>query len=349
MSIESIESKPTSKGWLFNLLGRRRLTAIGTAVITIIPNLPPQDIGGIKLASEQIGQYNTLHTDGAYQPAVDFDTQLLHGSNSRLHTPTINSEFSYVVTHPGYVEQSIRSAVDTSAQDMEADRDYYRRIGFIAAQASMPDKYNDYAQNLSNLMVQLGKTASPSLVNIEYDAVTGLSPLDFEASELFGTGDPEPRLIPREFVIPDNSFVGLTTTADGKLVKNIDTSKGPVIQDPNAYYNMLRQLGISEVRVAGEYAYVNGHYGCLGATVLQFLAAGFRVRGIEGAVFPQEPPEASSITSPEMKSVVEALYFDKVDINYQPDIGPNLYGPFMPFTPTPVTANGNSNNVLALD
>jgi hypothetical protein len=56
--------------------------------------------------------------------------------------------------------------------------------------------------------------------------------------------------------------------------------------------DFLRSNGIEEVRVAGELAWFpgpNGYRGCLTTLANEFLEEGFRVRGVEGCVYPVNP------------------------------------------------------------
>lgn len=80
-------------------------------------------------------------------------------------------------------------------------------------------------------------------------------------------------------VTADDSSYFVSTTADG-MPQRLDV-----------VYNHLRELGVEVAEFVGEFAWWTERLGCLAGVARDFKHRGFKIRGVKGCVFPDNPPK----------------------------------------------------------
>ena len=106
------------------------------------------------------------------------------------------------------------------------------------------------------------------------------------------------------------SVVMVTEEIEGAPARKVITPEGKCEQQVERVYDYLKQKGVSELRIAGEWATWRLLGIFKGGCVYDFLKhfPGFQVRGVEGCVFPLNNP------SGEQGSILWKLYDEAVKI-----------------------------------
>lgn len=207
--------------------------------------------------------------------------------NPRLKKPIPNKGVAYAVTHAGFIEGTVSEAAtqlrlaETAHKYRPGQKDlqFFEDLAKNIVEGHMGD-YEAHRNNLVRLYDFMGKSAVPSVCFYEHEVLR------------------EPDRVRPEFAVPEQAFVVATGFATGDFAPEVEIAedaalRGFVIEQQNScmLYDALRDAGINEVHVAGEYSFnFTDEVGCLGGTAMSLMGAGFRVRGIEGAVYPPEPP-----------------------------------------------------------
>lgn len=182
-----------------------------------------------------------------------------------------NSDYCYIFVHPGY---SISHRIMTKDNK---------------AMTKDNKAYNEYLQNIEQLNKQIKKSGELAIFANE--------------TTTFYNKKYEDDLSP-----PDSALTIITKIINGDIKKYIKTPNGIRKQRMNTIYSFLKDNGIHEVRLAGEYAWYNGN-GCLGVVASNFYKEGFNLKGMDGCIYPTTPPEKSN-------EVLEKLYGDTIKIPF---------------------------------
>lgn len=224
--------------------------------------------------------------------------------NQRLKVPIRNEGVAIAVTHAGFIEGTVADAatllrlaeVEPKYKPIQEDLRFFEDLAKNIVDGRMGD-YEAHRDNLVRLYDFMGKSTVPSVCFYDQQVLR------------------EPDRVRSEFAVPERAFVVATGIATGDFAPTVEVADDGAMrgftteqQNPCMLYDALRDAGIKEIHVAGEYGFnFNSNAGCLGGTAMSFMDAGFRVRGIEGAVYPPEPPSRHS--QPELAA---ALFEDTV-------------------------------------
>lgn len=220
--------------------------------------------------------------------------QLFVDANPRLEHGLGKHQYAYALTHPGYSEYMLASFLKDMEGSREKLRDPLFREDFPTIR-SMVSKaygdYRDYVRNLSGLIANLQKSGAPTIFALEER--------DFYHPD-----------IPREELRPfDSSMIIVTENATSSFVEKVQTPEGVESQKPELLFSTLKEAGVKEVRLAGEWSVAYGGLGCLGGVAQQLFEKGFNVRGVEGCMYPAIRPKTID------SEVLKRLYIDPVSLS----------------------------------
>lgn len=295
---------------------KRIIAAIGIAVVTL--TIPSSE-------SSQLTRDDIIsafwHSDAPspseyIMPSINPKKQGINPDNPRLDKP-IGSDTVVSVTHPGFVYDGIRVGQE-SIKDGSADftDDFYEGYSGIIKD---PD-YWEYWKNSQELVASLDASTQTCIFNIQDHDTVKYEPWD--------ENDISPQGLISSVQPPANCFVMTTDISSGELIVNGMSSRGTMggwfseRQNPELWYDYLRKNGVDTIYVSGEFVYNPGEHdlACLGMTVSQYLDAGFKVRGIEGLVYPMHAPDALNglrvllDNDADVKRVMDAVYGNMISI-----------------------------------
>ena len=197
-------------------------------------------------------------------------------SNDRLRKLR-RSKFAFAVVHAGFIEGQLSLIRENlSSRHIHTIDPNFSRLTMELANGTLGN-VAEHEARLTRLIAALGETAHTvaSFVD-EPDAYNSATP---------ATG-----LEP-----PHNAFQIVTQPASPDLAQDVsfiaDGAMWTQKQQPQLLYDGLKEAGVETVYVAGEYTFNpwSQRSACLGGVALQFMEAGFDVRGINNAVFPPTP------------------------------------------------------------
>lgn len=163
-------------------------------------------------------------------------------------------DYCYVLVHPGF-----------SCQEGHAE--YIKKICPKTPYGS----YTEYSMEIRNLIRNLETSGEPSLFLIGYDPY---------------------QEYPKEFLPPERSFILLTEDTGVKLLDSIEIGKNKekINLEQGRIYHYLRNNGVKEVRMAGEWTWWDDNVGCVRIAAREFEKKGFEIKGVKGCLYPPFPP-----------------------------------------------------------
>jgi hypothetical protein len=201
------------------------------------------------------------------------------------------SKAAFAVVHAGFVSGQM-SMADQSLKRMNPDL-LINKDGIYDLASGQLGSVQAHDARMSRLLSALSEAKRPVLSFIDepdfYNPHTPAPGLETPRNAIqVATVDSSPQLAEEVTYINDN----------GVLTKEH--------QDIEAVYDGLREAGVETIYCAGEYSFnIDSKYSaCLGGVALQFMDAGFEVRGIHNAVYPAR--EASGVHN--VNGLAEALY-----------------------------------------
>lgn len=218
--------------------------------------------------------------------------RLFVSTNPKLATESASQKFAYVITHAGYTEYMLWDFIKYIEQSGERwipdVRPEYESMRAMANKIT--GDYQDYTSSLTRLINALKVSNTTTIFAVEER--------DFYHPEL-----PRPELRPF-----DKAFLVVTSNASPSFIDKVETLEGERIQQPDLMFEYLRNLGVEEVRMAGEWSVGPFGLACLGGMVDSFLKQGFTIRGIQDCVFPSLRPKKGDPV------ILERLYEDTVSL-----------------------------------
>jgi len=91
------------------------------------------------------------------------------------------------------------------------------------------------------------------------------------------------------FSFPQSSLFVFTKVTKPDPLDKVGTGSSKKKIKWNMIYPFLKEIGVKEVRIAGEWVWWNVGMGCVGIVAKKF-AKSFDVKGIEGCLYPPYPP-----------------------------------------------------------
>jgi hypothetical protein len=194
--------------------------------------------------------------------------------------PYLNYDHCYVVVHPGF---------SSSWVDEE----------FRFAISQDGKDYPEYSSEIKKLIKYLGNSNELSIFFIEYE-----------------------RKYSDDFLPPENSLILFTKNGTHRPLKTIKVggiSKKEVEIEWDEIYSFLKNVGVKEVRMAGEWVWWDAGMGCVGCAAEKFEKSGFEVKGVENCLYPTFPPSKISKLSKRMigrdiGKIVRKLYENQVKL-----------------------------------
>jgi hypothetical protein len=152
--------------------------------------------------------------------------------------------------------------------------------------------YSAYAREIKRLIRSLGSSNELSLFFVEYD---------------------EFKKYPIEFLPSGKSLMVFTKGAREDLVFLGDKSRKNVEQ--SKIYSFLKEIGVNEVRIGGEYAWCNEGEGCVRFIGREFEKRGFEIKGIKGCLYPSfsPPPRFVIPQDEEYEEVTRKIFKNQVE------------------------------------
>ncbi len=126
---------------------------------------------------------------------------------------------------------------------------------------------------------------------------------------------------PKDFLPPSKSLIVFTKMAkpfDYTLEKGM-ISKKKVVFKQDKIYSFLKEIGVKEIRVAGEYVWKpecsklspkRRYSGCVKIIASKFKEKGFKIRGIKDCLFPTYSPLITC-------GILKELYKNQLEIPYK--------------------------------
>lgn len=211
-------------------------------------------------------------------------------SNSRLQDLP-ESKAAFAVVHAGFVAGQM-AMVDQRLQALSPNQ-LVEKGGIYDIASGRLGSVQAHDARMSRLLSALSGAEQPVLSFVD-------------EPDLYNPHTPAKGLTP-----PGNAFQIATIDSSPQLAKEVTYSNGSgslvtESQDMDAMYQGLRDAGVETVYCAGEYSFnIDSKYpACLGGVALQFMDAGFEVRGIHNAIYPAQPDQNLHNTN----GLAEALY-----------------------------------------
>jgi hypothetical protein len=262
------------------------------AAVAVAPGLLSSDSGPAPDVSVQpLKQALESYTDIPLSTApLD---QRVYPSEHSVAVPTNDrlrklrkSRFAFAVVHAGFIEGQLSLIRENlEAQHIRTIEPDFSRLTMELADGRLGN-VAEHEARLARLITALAETAH-----------TVASFVD--EPDAYNAATPAKGLEP-----PQNAFQIITQPGSPDLAKNVsfiaqDGVMQTQKQQPHLLYDGLKEAGVDTIYVAGEYTFNpwSQRSACLGGVALQFMEAGFDVRGIHNAVFPPAPQAGVDIDS----------------------------------------------------
>lgn len=244
-------------------------------------------LSGIKASTGEEDQLQTHIENWSYPHQENVEVvfsknQLFVNGNPRLQPENIvPHKTAYVFTHFGYTEYALHNVIESAKKRGENAVDIKNPDAVLAVAKKA---YGDYLKYLDNIS-KLSKRVRDSGSLVIYAA---------EERDFYNPAIPRPELRPSS-----DNFIAVTHDSTGEFINgSLNTLDGNENQNPELLFEFLRNTGVQEVRIAGEFAYNDFRYsphapllGCMGGVAAKLHEENFNVRGIEGCVYPSSEPE----------------------------------------------------------
>lgn len=259
-----------------------RSIAAGAAValaprILTSDTVPVRDVSALPL-ERSLATYTDIPLSAAApdQREYPLEHSVAVLGNDRLHTLR-KSKFAFAVVHAGFIEGQlslIRENLEAgNVRTIDAD---FSRLTLELADGRLGN-VAEHEARLARLVAGLGETAHTLISFVD-------------EPDAYNPATPGPSLAP-----PQNALQMITQAGSPDLAQDVSFVSGGVVQtekqQPHLLYDGLREAGVDTIYIAGEYTFNpwSQRSACLGGVALQFMEAGFDVRGIHNAVFPPTP------------------------------------------------------------
>ena len=224
-------------------------------------------LGGVK-ALDKLDDIRRWHTADYYNSRYEYFTQY-------------NTEQLFVPSNP---------RLD---QEFETNGHAYVFVhtGYLGSNGYLihgnTDEYQGYMENVTQLIRELNDSGALVLYLIEDISRSK------QSEELLD--------------LLDNPFVLVTDYRYSHLEKYVKTESGKKEQKEDLVYSFLKDNGVKEVRFIGEMVWWGNSLVCLGQAAESFYKQGFKIRGVEGGVFPTTPSDNLWLNL-DLRGRVESFY-----------------------------------------
>lgn len=254
------------------------------AGVAIAPQILAGDSGPAKEVSalpleHALGSYTDtpLSTAPLDQRVYPHERSVAIPSNDRLRNLR-KSKFAFAVVHAGFIEGQLSLVrQNLEARHVRTIESDFSRLTMELADGRLGN-IAEHEARLARLIAGLGETAHTLISFVD-------------EPDAYNPATPGPNLAP-----PQNALQIITQAESPDLARDISfiASNGEMEtqkQQPHLLYEGLKDAGVDTIYIAGEYTFNpwSQRPACLGGVALQFMEAGFDVRGIHNAVFPPTP------------------------------------------------------------
>lgn len=254
------------------------------AGIALAPQILTSDSGPAKEVSalpleRALGSYTDtpLSTAPLDQRVYPHERSVAIPNNDRLRNLR-KSKFAFAVVHAGFIEGQLSLVRrNLEAQHVRTIKPDFSRLTMELADGRLGN-IAEHEARLGRLIAGLGETAHTLISFVD-------------EPDAYNPATPGPNLAP-----PQNALQIITQAESPDLARDVSfiASNGEVEtqkQQPDLLYEGLKDAGVDTIYIAGEYTFNpwSQRPACLSGVALQFMEAGFDVRGIHNAVFPPTP------------------------------------------------------------
>lgn len=214
--------------------------------------------------------------------------------NPRLSEELGEHQYAYIFTHVGYSEYMVtdflrfleRSGKKLTDPSVKEDYEIMRSVASKAY-----GDYHTYVSNVVSLSNYLNRSGALTIFALEER--------DFYHPDI-------PRVELRPF---DRAMMVVTKNTTYSFAEEIQTTDGQLTQRPDLMFSLIRDVGVKEVRFAGEWSIVYGGFGCLGGMANEFHQNGFNIKGVRECIYPSIKPQKGD------DEVLRKLYAEAVPLS----------------------------------